>query len=102
MKKTMTVATVAVVFGMGMAVPLMEAKACSLAPMCRVNEGPAYAKDICRNVAKKPGVYLKDVEMPEKVGESVKACARVGVHIKLPPKISFTYRPGEFRKMNPD
>jgi len=100
MKKMMTVATVAVVFGTGMTVSMMEAKACSPAPMCWV-DGPD-AKAVCRNVAKKPGVYLKDVEMPEKVGEYVKACAKVGVHIKLPPKINFTYKPGEFRKMNPD
>jgi hypothetical protein len=44
----------------------------------------------------------ESVEMPEKVGEFVRACAKVGVHIKLPPKINFTYKPGEFRKMNPD
>lgn len=81
MKKMM----VAVVLGMGMAVPMMEAKACSPSPMCWV-DGPD-AKQVCRNVAKKPAVYLKHLEEPEKVGAFVKACAKHGVRIKLPPKI---------------
>lgn len=57
--------------------------ACSPAPSCWIDEGPAYLKDLCHQSAKNPSV-LKYVDEPDQIGRFIRACARLHIAVKRP------------------
>jgi hypothetical protein len=60
------------------------ATACSPAPSCWIESGPAYLKDVCKGYARdhRTASDIEGyVEEPEKVGAFVKACGKLGIHI---------------------
>jgi hypothetical protein len=78
MMKT-TLAFAALALGTG------SALACSPAPSCWIEEGPAYLRSICRGYAK-DGKSLREiatfVDEPKKIQKFAKACRKVGVTLK--------------------
>jgi hypothetical protein len=77
MTKRVAVATSMLLLSVG------TASACSPAPSCWIDEGPAYLKTICRDTAKNPSL-LKHVDEPDQIGRFIKACAKLRIVIKQP------------------
>jgi hypothetical protein len=73
---------VMMVVGLGL-LGFNAALACSPAPSCWIEEGPAYLKEMCRQAAKDPNT-LKYVEEPKQIGRFIGACAKLRIAVKRP------------------
>ncbi len=69
-----------------------DAFACSPAPSCWIDEGPAYLKEQCRQSAKNPGT-LKYLDEPDQIGRVIRACAKHHIAVKRPHKYSLRNGP---------
>jgi hypothetical protein len=61
------------------------AQACSPAPSCWIEEGPAYLRSVCQGFAKDHKTLKQIatyVEEPEKIAAFGKACKKQNVHLK--------------------
>lgn len=64
-----------------------SALACSPSPTCWIEKGPGM-KHICRNAAKYSAQVFRHLDEPDQVPRFVRACAKLGITVKPPRKIS--------------
>jgi hypothetical protein len=61
------------------------ALACAPAPTCWMESSRDYLKSVCINSGRNPDT-LKYVEEPEQIANFIKACAKLRIKIKAPPR----------------